>query len=552
MVEIREPVLVWSRFANRIKAGFVAVVVLAAPLLLGAQKFYRDDPLWAMPPPLPAPAVKRDLNDFYDYFLNTFAKPGEHPEDAKPGDLPAQAVNTLGEVPDSEWFTNRIGHRSMTRQELIRGPGDEHPPQEGVWSVVSAKNEGLTPGFMIEDSAGERYLLKFDPLTNPEMASGADYLGSRFFHALGYNVPENYIVRFTPDRLAIAPGTTVLGDDEKTRAMEPGDILPILRKVPREPDGSIQALASRLLKGKPIGGFRYYGTRSDDPNDIYPHESRRDLRGLYVFASWLGHDDSRAINTLDMLANEDDKQFVRHYLIDFGSLLGSASEEPNSPRGGNQYLYELGPALKQILTLGFYVPRWYRWHYKSYPSIGRFEWEIYEPDEWKPEYRNPAFVNRRPDDTYWGAKKVMAFSDDDIRALVESAEYSDKEAAEWLITCLRKRRDKIGMEYFSRVLPLDEFAVRDGRLEYVHLGDRYGLFDKPEIAISWARFDNATGASAAIEGASGARLPTAVSDAADGSYCSAHLTGDDPAKTVTVYLRKQAGGYQVVGIDRTW
>ena len=96
--------------------------------------------------------------------------------------------------------------------------------------------------------------------------------------------------------------------------------------------------------------------------------------------------------------------------------------------------------------------------YKKFPALGRFEWEIYRPDEWKPEYKNPAFQKRLPDDTYWGAKKVMAFSDDDIRAIVELAQYSDPEAEQWLVTCLQKRRDKIGMEYFRRVLPLDDFG----------------------------------------------------------------------------------------------
>ncbi len=528
------------------------VLLAATPLLLEAKKFYSDDPLWKMPEPLPAHAVKRDLSDFYDYFLYTFANPVEQKKNAEEGETVALGINTLGEVPDSEWFTNRIGRRKMTREELLRGPGDERPPQDGKWTIVSAKSEGLTPGFMIRDAGGERYLLKFDPMTNPEMASGADLLGTRFFHALGYNVPQNYIVHFTADRLEVGSGTTVIGLDGKERPMDFEDIKEILERVPQRPDGSIRALASRLLKGKPIGGFRYHGTRSDDPNDIYAHDRRRDLRGLYVFASWLGHDDSRAINTLDMLVEQEGKEFVRHHLIDFGSILGSASEEANSPRGGNQYLYELGPAFKQIFTLGFYVPRWYRWRYKRFPSIGRFEWEIYRPDEWKPEYKNPAFEKRRPDDTYWGAKKVMAFSDDDIRAIVELAEYSDKEASQWLTTCLQQRRDRVGLEYFRRVLPLDDFEVRGDRLEFSHLGERHGLFEAPEIAVSWSRFDNEAETHEPIEGAAGAALPQAARAAAPGAYFAARLTGDDPAKTVTVYLRKKPDGYQIVGADRTW
>src|SRR5690606_23620379 len=103
--------------------------------------------------------------------------------------------------------------------------------------------------------------------------------------------------------------------------MTSGDVRAILSRIPRRPDGLIRCLASRYLKGQPLGPYRYDGTRSDDPNDVTRHEHRRDLRGLYVFASWLGHDDSRSINSLDMLVEEDGNKFIKHHLIDFGSIL---------------------------------------------------------------------------------------------------------------------------------------------------------------------------------------------------------------------------------------
>ena len=31
-------------------------------------------------------------------------------------------VNSLDEVPDSTWFTNRIGRRDMSMAEIVRGP----------------------------------------------------------------------------------------------------------------------------------------------------------------------------------------------------------------------------------------------------------------------------------------------------------------------------------------------------------------------------------------------------------------------------------------------
>ena len=71
-------------------------------------------------------------------------------------------------------------------------------------------------------------------------------------------------------------------------------------------------LVSRFADGKPPGNFRYYGTRPDDPNDVVPHEHRRELRGAGVFGAWLNHDDSRGVNSLDMLVGNEGRRYVRH------------------------------------------------------------------------------------------------------------------------------------------------------------------------------------------------------------------------------------------------
>ena len=73
-----------------------------------------------------------------------------------------------------------------------------------------------------------------------------------------------------------------------------------------------------------MGNFTHFGTRPDDPNDIYPHEHRRELRANRVFSAWIAHDDSRALNTLDMLVTANGKSHIKHYMFDFGAILGSS------------------------------------------------------------------------------------------------------------------------------------------------------------------------------------------------------------------------------------
>jgi hypothetical protein len=63
-------------------------------------------------------------------------------------------------------------------------------------------------------------------------------------------------------------------------------------------------------------------------------------------------------------------------------------------------------------------------------------------------------------DAFWGAKKVMSFSDDDIRAVVESGRLTNHAAENRLVDILTKRRDKIGRYWFDRINPLDKFSVK--------------------------------------------------------------------------------------------
>src|SRR6266545_2313855 len=177
MVEIRKRFLIPGRrreSARRVLASFFCGLLLGvcAADTAAARKFYTDDPSPRDPDPMPVQAAKsRKINEYYDFFLNSFFEPGKELKKAH-SPRPSGAINTLGEAPDSAWFTNRIGTREMSIEELVRGPGTSHPPSaDGPWTVLSGKNEGITPGLVIQDSAKRRYLLKFDPLGNPEMAS---------------------------------------------------------------------------------------------------------------------------------------------------------------------------------------------------------------------------------------------------------------------------------------------------------------------------------------------------------------------------------------------
>jgi hypothetical protein len=198
------------------------------------------------------------------------------------------------------------------------------------------------------------------------------------------------------------------------------------------------------------------------------------------------------------------------------------------------------------------VPRWSRSaHYPNLTSVGRLESKLFQPESWKPEYPNIVFDNRTPADEFWAAKQVMAFSDDEIRALVKTGEYGDQRAEDWVTRCLIERRDKIGRAFFAKGLPLDDFRIEEGQLKFTDLAEKYGFRGHQEYAVKWSAFDNDREQHTPLAGASRFQLPPETLSASN-AYLAATISSQNPETTVIVYLRRRADGIQVVGIDRAW
>ena len=464
------------------------ICLLCATTLNGAQKFLSDDPLLLDQDRIVdvGTPLRRGLSDYYDFLQHTFATPGE----LKP--TLSQNANTLGEVPDSSWFQNRHASKRMTIEEIVRGPNtNDGPSNSSPWKVIEGKTEGITPGFRVRDSRGDVYVIKFDPPDNPEMATAAEIISTKLFFAAGYNVPENHLVFFTRESLVVDSSAKISVGLGPRRQMSESDLDEILARVYKFPDGRYRAVASKFLAGRPIGPFKYYGTRSDDANDVIPHEHRRELRGLRVLSAWLNHDDSRAVNTLDTVETENGRAYIRHHLIDFGSTLGSGSVQAQKPRAGWEYIWEPAPAFRRIFTLGLWDSSWIRVHYPDMPSIGRFESNVFDPEQWKPEYPNPAFMNASAEDNYWGAKIAMAFTDEEIRAVVRAGGLSDPTAEAYMIDTLIERRNKIGQHYFKKVLPIDHFKLDGSFVRFEDLSLLYRLSESSSpYTLGWFRFDN--------------------------------------------------------------
>ena len=528
-----------------------------------ARRFYPDDPVWIDPDTNDVPPVPEfDLFEDYDFVQHSFGDPGGP-------DGPALNINTLDEVPDSSWFTNRIGRREMTVADVVRGPDTGLGPVPGAWLLTGRPAAGTTPKFTIRDSHGDTYLIKLDPPALPELASSAEIISTKIFHAIGYHVPENYVIDLDPARLEIAPAATFRTHRGDERRIRPADVEHWLKDQVRNEDGTIRALASRFVPGIPVGQYRYYGTRRDDPNDIYPHEYHRQLRALRVFAAWLNHDDTKALNSLDAYVEDEGRRYIRHYLLDFGATLGSGSTHVKRRKAGYEYAVEGDKILKGLFTFGLWKRDWTQAAYPDYPSVGRYEAEFFEPWLWKPTYPNPAFDRMDAADAFWAARIVSRFTDEMIRAIVAEGKISDPEAATYLTDVLITRRDKVVQFWIGRTNPLDRFEVqRDTSpgwtLSFDNAAVRVGAAAPGDsYRVRWSALDNLSGQERPADHAvdlddARATVPETAWGPADDvgdRYAVAAITtlrAEFPhwEQPVVVTLRDRTGDVRVVGIER--
>ena len=509
-----------------------------------AQQYRPDDPIPKVPEVESAQkAGVQNIIALYDFMYHS-AKYKTRPA------TPSLGVNTLGEVPDSSWFTNRP---ALTVEELKKGArvhGGPQPP----FTVVAAKTEGVTPGFRIKDGRGFTYFVKVDPATNPEMATSADVMGALFLYAAGYNVPENYILLAHREDFRLSEKATITALSGKKHPMSRSQLEKILDAVPVESDGRIRLMSSLSISGRIIGPFRYEFVRSDDPNDLIAHDRRRDLRGLAVLFAWLNHTDAKGDNSLDSVEGKGADARIVHHLLDFGDSFGSDSDIAKDPRHGQEFwLPTSREQANRAMTLGLVPASWEKAKYPHHlPAVGNLTTTGFDPLTWKPNYPNPAFLEMTPQDAYWGAKRVMSFSNEDIRAIVEEGQFSNPAVTDYITKVLIARRDVIGKAWFSRVAPLEDFVVADGRLRFSDLGQKYGVLSASTYSYSWFSFDNQSSRKTPSASASSDSVPAALASSSDGSFIGCTLTDTKEShRTVTVVFRKDGEQWKPVGIDRT-
>ncbi len=384
-------------------------------------------------------------------------------------------VNALDEVPDSSWFENRIGQRPMTPDEIFRGPCsvllDEKEWPDGSWRIDEGKPNGATPGFRVRVPEYGKFMLKADPKEQPERASAASAIGMRLYHAVGFHVPCDAVVYFPERFLKLTPGLVATDNTGIPRAFDDKALRSVLVTNSRRGD-RMRMQSSQWVSGRVLGPFKYEGTRSDDPNDVIPHQDRRELRGARLLAAWVNHFDAREQNTMTTWIADDRSRpdsspgHVRHYYLDVSEVFGSEWDwDGISRRLGHSYYLDFAHVSQDFITLGLLSRPWDR--AVKGPSgevFGYFRGEDFVPEDWHDGYPNPSFDRMTEHDGAWMARILARITPPLLEAAVKAGNFSQPRHERYLIDTLLERRRRILHRYLARLSPLTQPRVSGRRV----------------------------------------------------------------------------------------
>jgi hypothetical protein len=169
-------------------------------------------------------------------------------------------------------------------------------------------------------------------------------------------------------------------------------------------------------------------------------------------------------------------------------------------------------------------------------------------------------MEMREDDAFWAAQRVMAFTDEQIRAAVHAGEFSNPDAEKYLGDILILRRNKIAAAYLTTVNPVVSPRLdADHRLTFKNAAVEADVAKSPAMHhTSWSSFDNVTGETrhladvdshtTIVEGPR--TLPDAI-----GSFVGVDISAPSDARPawrqpVRAYFRRAADGWRLVGLER--
>jgi hypothetical protein len=471
-------------------------------------------------------------------------------------------VSSLDEVPDSAWFVNRIGVQSMTPEEVARGACtneqmlDPAHAEDGSWLIDKGKTNGSSPGFRVVVPGKGKFMLKAEDVRDePERQAASSVIGAAVFHAAGYYAACEQIIYVRKSLFSLAPGLKSKANFEPEKPLDRAALDALLTRSTL-PDGRVRMSASAWIAGYGIGEYSFEGTRKSDPNDVVPHEDRRDLRGMRVLAAWIDRFDAREGNTFDswVASNksvpDSSPGVVLHYQLDTSEALGSVwAWDQISRRLGKSYVIDWGDLGRDFFTLGFPIRPWDNaWRTPGQEIFGYFNTRDFTADHWKSEYPNAAFTRMTERDAAWMARILAHFTPEMVHALAKAGDFTNEANTTYLEGVLEGRLERILDRYLTRLSPIADVRIEGDTLCGTDLAELRRVREPFHFRYS-ARVVN--GPALPVTKHEGARVCVTLPHVADGAYVRVMLE-DGVAKGALVasLYDRAARGFTLAGLER--
>ena len=215
---------------------------------------------------------------------------------------------------------------------------------------------------------------------------------------------------------------------------------------------------------------------------------------------------------------------------------------------------------RRLASFGFALSPWQTVDYVEYPSVGKFEGDVFDPRKWRPQTTTVAYLEMRDDDAFWAARRVVAFSDEMIRAAVHTGQFSNPDAEKYLADVLIKRKKKIAEAYLPAINPIVEPRLDgNGRLTFNNAAVDAGVAKAPaSYRASWSSFDNTTNESKPIAettSATAAMQAPAGLPTMPGSFVAIDISANDTAHPtwstpIRTHFRRDGATWKLVGLER--
>ena len=288
-------------------------------------RFYPDDPIAREPESQDASkAAPYDQSQMYELVYNLFVTSGH-----KPSGLRAKNINTIDEVPDSSWFTNRIGTRPVTTEELIRGAERRRAARSVEVGADPGEDGRRAPGLHRDGRQGRHLVPRVRSAGVRRTARPrAVAIATKIFWALGYNQVESFLTTFDPKN-----------DDDRSE----GDGAPAERQADAVHAATTSTRSSRGSRATPDGTLSRHrrppAARQDSRRlPVCRHAPRRSQRSRAARASPRAaraarlrrvdepHRPQGARTRSTRVITENGKSIVKHYLQDVGSTFGMCND----------------------------------------------------------------------------------------------------------------------------------------------------------------------------------------------------------------------------------